>query len=35
MSAQLEPDMLFHNAKGTTKITAIETEAEPLPRKIW
>jgi hypothetical protein len=31
MSKQLEADMLLHNAKGTTKILAIETEADPLP----
>ena len=31
MSVKLEPDMLLHNAKGTTKILAIEEEAEPLP----
>lgn len=31
MSAQLQPGMLMHNAQGTTKITAIEVEADPLP----
>lgn len=31
MSAQLEPDMQLHNAKGTTKVAAVKTEAEPFP----
>lgn len=31
MSVKLNPEMLMHNAKGTTKILSVEEEAEPLP----
>ena len=31
MSDHLEPDMLLHNAQGTTKIVAIEEEPDPQP----